>query len=70
MKGDRILNELKEIFGCELDKDLLSEFSKIDNIHQSQVSRWRTSGFYRSTEIIIERLLLEIKDLRNQLDKQ
>lgn len=70
MKGEKTLTKLKAVFDCVEDKELIAELNKIGNIHQSQISRWRKVGIPRASEIIIQRLLLEIDNLRGQMDKQ
>lgn len=64
MKECTIMDRILAALSCKNDQALLAELNKIDTIHQPQVSRWRKNGFPKSTEILIERLLMEIDSLK------
>ncbi len=62
MKTNKILDDLKRIKGIKTDTAL----SEALEINQSQVSRWRKSGFYPSTEKILTEILKEYRDLEEK----
>jgi len=61
------IDKLKSILNCEKDIEL----ANILNVHKSQVSRWRKSGFAGSIDRLVEQLLMriELQGIVNHADK-
>lgn len=54
-KHSKRVDLLKEVFGVELDKDL----AEILGLDKSHISKMRTNGFSKTTNLLIDKLLLD-----------
>jgi hypothetical protein len=62
-ENDRRMNRLRRYLGCRTDSELAA---KID-AKQPQISRWRTTGFPRSTGELVDKLIKIISKSKREI---
>lgn len=65
MNSEEILEEIKRIMNIKTD----SALAQVLKINQSQISRWKKTGFYPSTNKLFNAIVKEYNLLERELEE-